>query len=111
MNAKPTGVDLILAERTRQIKKGWTSEHDDNHEDGSIADAAACYTVAASAGARGADAEEEFTASMLNGYSDSLLSWPWDEKDWKPSADPIHNLVKAGALVAAEIDRLNRLKA
>jgi hypothetical protein len=35
--------------------------------------------------------------------------WPWDEKWWKPSTNPIRNLVKAGALIAAEIDRLQRV--
>lgn len=37
-------------------------------------------------------------------------AWPWDENWWKPSLDPIRNLVKAGALLAAEIDRLQRSK-
>lgn len=36
-------------------------------------------------------------------------SWPWDEEWWKPSEDPVRNLVKAGALIAAEIDRLQRV--
>jgi hypothetical protein len=35
--------------------------------------------------------------------------WPWDNKYWKPSEDKVRNLVKAGALIAAEIDRLQRL--
>ena len=38
------------------------------------------------------------------------FDWPssWNTSWWKPSADPIRNLVKAGALIAAEIDRLQR---
>lgn len=32
-----------------------------------------------------------------------------EEKWWKPSDDPIRNLVKVSALIAAEIDRLKRL--
>jgi hypothetical protein len=36
--------------------------------------------------------------------------WPWDKEWWKPSDDPTRNLVKAGALIAAEIDRLQRAK-
>jgi hypothetical protein len=36
--------------------------------------------------------------------------WPWDWRFWKPSVDPIRDLVKAGALIAAEIDRLQRKK-
>ncbi len=40
----------------------------------------------------------------------SGYQWPedWEAEVWKPSADPVHNLVKAGALIAAEIDRLQR---
>jgi hypothetical protein len=35
--------------------------------------------------------------------------WPWEQPDWwKPSDNPIRNLEKAGALIAAEIDRLIR---
>ena len=34
------------------------------------------------------------------------FGWPWGQAWWKPSTDPIRNLVKAGALIAAEIDRL-----
>lgn len=32
-------------------------------------------------------------------------AWPWMQSAFKPSADPIRNLEKAGALIAAEIDR------
>lgn len=35
--------------------------------------------------------------------------WPFGQDWWKPSNDPIRNLVKAGALIAAEIDRLHRI--
>lgn len=38
------------------------------------------------------------------------MGWPFNRKEWKPSSDPIRNLVKAGALIAAEIDRLHRVK-
>ena len=34
--------------------------------------------------------------------------WPWKEEDWKPKSR-IRNLVRAGALIAAEIDRLERM--
>ena len=35
--------------------------------------------------------------------------WPWDDEWWKPTPDDrIRELVKAGALIAAEIDRLLR---
>lgn len=34
--------------------------------------------------------------------------WPWAPEWWKPSNDPVANLVRAGALIAAELDRLAR---
>ena len=38
-------------------------------------------------------------------------TWPWDESWFKPTPDDrIRELVKAGALILAEIDRLQRLK-
>jgi hypothetical protein len=38
------------------------------------------------------------------------FSWPYTTKDWQPSDDPIGNLAKAGALIAAEIERLTKEK-
>jgi len=33
--------------------------------------------------------------------------WPWEKSWWKPTPnDRVKELVKAGALIAAEIDRL-----
>ena len=85
-----TGADLIAAERQRQIHgEGWTPEHDADHDRGELADAAHCY---------------------LSIYCEvpSDAGWPWEPTQWKPSDDPVHNLVRAGALIAAEIDRLQR---
>lgn len=99
------GVALIAEERQRQVSvEGWTPEHDAKHDCGELADAAMCYATVAGATARGATAEE---------YTDSEemmkeIGWPFDFQFWKPSDDPIRNLVKAGALIAAEIDRLKR---
>jgi len=46
----------------------------------------------------------------MNGVicSDVMSLWPWGSEWWKPSKDPIRDLVKAGALIAAEIDRLQK---
>lgn len=92
----PTGAELIAAERRRQIEvEGWAPEHDDQHEDGDIVAAAIAYAHAENS--RELDAR--------------LTWWPWDAEWWKPSDDPIRNLVKAGALIAAEIDRRQRAAA
>lgn len=98
------GAELIAAERTRQIQaEGWTPEHDDEHTLGELADAGGCYAHVAGAICRGASAEEFGADMMIN-----ECSWPFGESWWKPSDDEIPNLVKAGALIAAEIDRLQR---
>ena len=91
------GVALIAAERQRQIEsEGWTAEHDDDYCDGVLARAGACYAEAAYW------PEEEARSTPED--------WPFDPEWWKPSPNPIRNLVKAGALIAAEIDRLFRMQ-
>lgn len=84
-----TGIELIAEERKRQVsKEGWTASHDDKHRRGQMAWEAACYA----ANSTGGNLEHH---------------WPSAQKWWKPS-DLVRSLVKAGALIAAEIDRLNR---
>lgn len=98
-----SGVELINTERQRQVtQEGWSSAHDDGHRKHELALAAMSYTAAVAA------PDEE---GDENGKVRPCWDWPWAKKWWKPSSDPVRNLVKAGALIAAEIDRLQRLKA
>ncbi len=107
-NTQRSGVELVAEERQRQIaREGFDAKHDAEHDSCELVDAALCYAAVASAEVRGSTAEE-WPASMFNGFNDSLIEWPWEDEWWKPSDDPIRNLVKAGALIAAEIDRLQR---
>ena len=103
----PSGVELIAQERQRQIEKeGWNEQHDDEHVPFSMSTAGAIYALDLQ---KNRLITEKFglkTANLINDMSDIL--WPWDDKWWKPSKDPIRNLAKAGALIAAEIDRLQR---
>lgn len=106
----PYGVSRILNERVRQLRvEGYSPEHDDKHDSEELVEAAACYAVVASATARGSSARE-WPAHMFDGLSSPCVEWPWAEQYWKPSDDPIRNLEKAGALIAAEIERLVRLQ-
>ncbi len=74
----------IAAERRRQIEaEGWTPEHDDEHDDGEMFVAAQCY------------------------FNGDLTDWPWEQQRWKPK-DIRRNLVRAGALVQADIERILR---
>lgn len=101
------GTVLIERERERQItEEGWTSEHDAQHAGGELCEAAACYADISAALVRGASVEE-IRPLILDGF-DSMLTWPFEDDWFKPTDDPIRNLVKAGALIAAEIDRLQR---
>jgi len=98
------GVKLIRAERLRQIsQEGWTPEHDDSHKGKQMARAAGSYL--------GIYTDPDDWAAQQGELPGPFHDWPWARKWWKPSDDPIRNLVKAGALIAAEIDRLQRKKA
>lgn len=102
-SAVKPGAQLIAEERERQIsKEGWTSEADDAHTNTEMANASIAYTRAAQA-----------SITHLQPYFDTIYQdeWPWGTEWWKPSSDPVRNLVKAGALIAAEIDRLQRQNA
>lgn len=97
-----TGAERIAAERQRQIEQeGWSPEHDLTHTRGELGYAAAEYAVAAVRAALGWGAAD---------LARVPIHWPWDGRWWKPSDDPIRNLEKAGALIAAEIDRLIRAR-
>lgn len=88
----------IEAERRRQISvEGWTPEHDDEHDDGSMLRAAVIYYQHA--------ARPDMPLTL---DSDGRpIGWPWDRKWWKPK-DRARDLERAGALCMAEIDRLKR---
>jgi hypothetical protein len=88
------GAALIAAERRRQVdEEGWTPEHDDEHINGELTSAARCYSIVYT----------PKSPPPFGGYA----WWPWEQRWWKPG-NRIENLVKAGALIAAEIDRLKR---
>lgn len=88
------GVQLIEAERYRQIEVlKYDVENDALYDKGQLLEAAAAYVV-----------EPKY---RLN----PDVSWPWKESSFKPTPDNrILELTKAGALIAAEIDRLINLE-
>lgn len=107
----------VLAERRRQVvSEGWSAEHDDTHVDGTLVEAAVCY--ASHAAARGwifeSDpttyrAEKPFPENrVVFGHGD--ITWPkyWSWTWWKPK-DPRLDLVRAAALIIADIERMDRV--
>lgn len=88
-----TAIIKTLEERQRQIhEEGFSAEHDDQHKEGELAEAAATYATAASP-------------------SLHISRWPFSYAFFNPSDDPQRNIIKAMALLSAEYDRLERAKA
>ena len=88
----PSGAKQISLERTRQQRQeGYHISHDAAHDRGELAIAAIGYIA---------------SALKLPGHIHIDDVWPPGWK-FKPK-DPIRDLVRAGALIAAEIDRLRR---
>lgn len=117
-NGNPSGAAMIAAERTRQLEE-WSVEHDARHTTGDLALAAACY----------ATPEKLFRRREFANVTSFEDPFPWNRGDSRmrkgerrenpgnvvpdpetyTTADRIELLVKAGALIAAEIDRVKRL--
>lgn len=94
----------VLAERMRQIScEGWSAERDDKYKSGELAGAAACY-------AQHVNERSWIIGTYIEDYYASAAApdgWPWDDAWWKPTT-PRRDLIKAGALILAEMERLDR---
>jgi len=82
--------DVLLERERQQSVEGWTPEHDDEHSNGEMANAAAWYA-----------------ATELAEGDCPVDLWPWSEL-WRKRTSRRRDLVKAGALILAEIERLDR---
>ncbi len=106
-------IEEIIAERRRQIEvEGWSIEHDDRHDDEELAWAAVCYAAP----------ELVFKRHDYDNGVAFFEPWPWDIKWDKrtysdnriPAPVTYENqtrrqiLIKAAALIVAEIERLER---
>jgi hypothetical protein len=89
----------IAAERLRQVTvEGYSEAHDDNHDDGELAFAAASYAWPGTT-----------TIKTGNGSFDCDDLWPWDADEFKKfEKDRRRQLIIAAAFIVAEIDRLDR---
>lgn len=108
MNVLSKAAQDVLAERQRQVSaEGWTPEHDDEHGNGELAFAAACYAHQASA--RSWVLSDLPDGAERYAQDDPPNDWPdsWDTSWWKPK-NPRRDLVRAAALLLAEIERIDR---
>lgn len=104
-----SGLDIIGEERWRQQLdpryggEGYDAAHDAQEKPGALAMAAIAYATMASS-------SDGMRQQLREGAGHSPF-WPWSADAWKPGHgdsddDRIKELGKAGALIAAEIDRI-----
>ncbi|MEH3399160.1 hypothetical protein POW04_10040 [Enterobacter cloacae] len=87
-------VQSVISERQRQQSaEGWTPEHDDQYGESQLLWASSCYVL-----------------NTIQPFNRIPLDWPWAPEWWKPT-NPRRDLVKAGALILAEIERIDRQEA
>ena len=101
----------VIDERLRQQSvEGWSLEHDDAHSSGEMAAAAATYAYSTTL----SDRHRQYVSGIYSIDNSVTLRelWPasWDKIWWKPT-DRRRDLVKAAALLIAEIERLDRAAA
>lgn len=98
----------VIAERERQVTaEGWTPDHDDRHSGGEMAKAAACYAYVTSLPSTVRESLEHDPEFNGKNLVITKRIWPWAWTWWKPKS-PRRDLVRAGALIIAEIERLDR---
>lgn len=96
----------VLRERDRQVEEvGWTPEHDDGHDKGELALAGASYAVVSAL----SEDRRKSVSGIFSIVNNAMLRdlWPFAHSWWKPK-DRRCDLVRAGALIIAEIERLDR---
>ena len=110
-----TGIELIAEERQKQIDvKGYDANHDSHHNFEELTNAAKTYINAAFLTTKSNEmGNSSESATAWKEYNEPFewkylkLGWPWEEESFKPTT-PLQDLVKAGALIAAAIDRLQK---
>lgn len=93
-------INAVISERRRQQQdEGWSIEHDDRHDPGTLAGAGAAYALNASC------VLYPYNGTPLD--DPTLVGWLWGIEWWKPK-DPRRDLERAAALIIAEIERIDR---
>jgi|ERR1035437_4746537 hypothetical protein len=101
-----TAVELIAAERTRQLgAEGYSYKYDDSHTNGELANFACCYAL----DPMGGDATNIIKTLKPFGWELKINCNENTSESWGSIQRRIKDLVKAGALLSAEIERLQRL--
>ena len=105
--AVPEGFAIkdVIYERQRQINQEfYSTENDDEYKQNELLRAAVCY--AENVIRRGWVFDSNFGPDVYQEEEVPDL-WPWDLDFWKPR-NPRRDLVRAAALLIAEIERIDR---
>jgi hypothetical protein len=90
--------DMVRERKHRIIEEGFTIEHDDQHTEGELSIASACYAVAGIDG-----------VSVKAGKMATHPAWPWDEQwDKREQHDAYRRKIIAAALLLSEAERMKR---
>lgn len=111
-------IQEVQIERERQKQEeGWTPEHDDTHDAGEMARAAAVYAYTSTLTEAQASAWQErlqkpppavtFKGETYIAPGILRALWPWAPSWFKPK-NRRRDLIRAAALIVAEIERLDR---
>ena len=104
----------VGAERARQIRKGYDAAHDDADEAGMHARAAAFYATCGYWQRAWGWSEnpcltvDKAELDSIACQADVSLGYPWGDDTIRVEYSPRANLVKAAALLVAEIERIDR---
>jgi hypothetical protein len=108
VSASARAMNDIYFERFRQVEsEGFDRSHDDQHDDFSMAKAASVYAACATVGAADRAVMDQFGLTGVPGKLQELWPLSWDIS-WLKPVSRRRDLVKAAALLIAEIERLDR---
>ena len=91
----PAIIDVVKERQRQQTAEGYDAGHDDRYTDDELPRAALAYL------SWSLDPDADHRPPYF---------WPWSNESWKPKGHR-SNLVRAAALIVAEIERLDRTEA
>ena len=105
-----SALSYVAAERQRQVSaEGWSAAHDDTHDKFEMSRAAAFYCLHTAADVL-PEPDHDAPSDRYGLFLTADSAWPeaWSRHLWKKPKDARRNLVRAAALIIADIERLDR---
>ncbi|MFN7124658.1 MAG: hypothetical protein ACK4M8_02165 [Allorhizobium sp.] len=102
-------IDVVEERRRQVVVEDFRTDEDDHYTCGELAWAATCYlqNAAVAAKMQGLGLLDVGQCVERGTSLPKPKIWPWDAEWWKPAGQR-RDLIKAAALIIAEIERLDR---